>query len=102
MLRSELGKPHPARTDMRRIKFDTPVRIALGKPRPPTVVRTVVEASACLMSENWPTRNKPLSRIAVKTLDAARSGHVTLAEAREAFADAALEAHVLVPPETKH
>jgi hypothetical protein len=87
---------------MRRIEFDRPVRIAFGKPRRPKAVKTVVEASDCLKSESWPTRHKTLSRIAVKALDAARTGHLTPAEAREAFADAALEAHLLVPAEPKH
>jgi hypothetical protein len=87
---------------MQRTKFDRPVRIALGKSRRPRIVRTIVEAAHCLRSESWPTRDKPASRIATKALEAATTGHLTAAEAREAFADAALEAHVLVPGETRH
>ncbi|WP_412535130.1 DUF982 domain-containing protein [Mesorhizobium sp. BAC0120] len=87
---------------MRHIEFDRPVKIALGKPRRARAIKTVIEASNCLKSPDWPTGHKPLSRIAAKQLDAARIGHLTPAEAREAFADAALEAHVLVPAGTKH
>lgn len=76
---------------MRRIEFDTPVTIALGKPRGSKIVRTTVEATRWFQSESWPTRNKPFSRMAADALQAASSGHVTPAEAREAFADAALE-----------
>jgi hypothetical protein len=89
-------------TGMRRMEFDTPVTIALRKPQGPMVVRTIFEAADCLRSESWPTRDKPLTRIADKALDAARAGHLTPAEAREAFADAALEAHVLVPGQVRH
>jgi hypothetical protein len=88
--------------NMRRTEFDRPVRIRLGKPRRPRVVTTTIEAARCLESESWPTPHKPLTRIAAKALDAARAGHLTPAEAREAFADAALEAHVLVLGETRH
>jgi hypothetical protein len=90
------------RTAMPRIEFDTPVKISLGTPRRSRVVRTTVEAARCLASGSWPTREKPLCRIAAKALDAARAGHLTPAEAREAFADAALEAHVLIPAEIRH
>jgi hypothetical protein len=100
--RSPNMKLQAVRTTMRRIEFDTPVKVSLGKPRRSTLVRTTVEAARCLESESWPARDKPLSRIAAKALDAASRGHVTPAEAREAFADAALEAHVLVVGASKH
>jgi hypothetical protein len=87
---------------MRRTEFDSPVKIAVGKPRLHRSVRTIAEAADCLRNESWPTRNKPFSRIAARALDAAKTGHVTPAEAREAFADAALEAHLLVLRQTKH
>lgn len=82
--------------------FDTPVMIAFGNPRQRRQVKTIAEAANCLRSKSWPARDKPFSRIAASALDAARTGHVTPAEARNAFADAALEAHLLVSRQAKH
>ena len=87
---------------MQRTDFDTPVMIAHGGPRQHRKVKTIAEAANCLRNESWPARHKPFSRIAERTLDAVRTGHVTLAEAREAFADAALEARLLVSRQTQH
>ncbi|RUM95846.1 DUF982 domain-containing protein [Pseudaminobacter arsenicus] len=48
-----------------------------------------------MQSEKWPTRSGPFMQIAKDALYGAKSGHVTPAEARRAFADAAMEARTL-------
>lgn len=87
---------------MRRIEFDKPVRIDFGRPRRPRKVSTVREAVHCLKSENWPAKGGPCQRMAAKALNCVSTGHITPAEAREAFTDAALEAGILDARETVH
>jgi hypothetical protein len=87
---------------MRRIEFDKPVRINFGRPRRSRTVSTVREAVQCLKSENWPDKGGLRQRMATKALSCAITGHITPAEAREAFTDAALEAGVLDVRETVH
>jgi hypothetical protein len=86
---------------MARIDFDQPVRIYFGKPGRSRTVSTVFEALHCLKSEKWPGRSAPMFRMAMAALDEARAGHITPAEARRAFAEAAMEAHILVPREKR-
>ena len=87
---------------MRRIEFDKPVRIDFGRPRRSRKISTVREAVQCLRSENWPAKGGPCQRMATKALNCVGTGHITPAEAREAFTDAALEAGVLDARETVH
>ena len=86
---------------MARIDFDQPVQIYFGKPGRSRTVSTVREAIYCLKSEEWLGRSTPMSRMAAAALNGARTGHLTPAEARRAFAEAALEAHILVPGEKR-
>ncbi len=87
---------------MRRFEFDKPVKINFGRPRGSRTVSTVLEAANCLQSESWPARGGPCRGMAAKALDCVSTGHITPAEAREAFTDAALEAGVLDAKETVH
>lgn len=87
---------------MRRIEFDKPVRIDFGKPRRPQTISTVLEAVHCLRSENWPDKGGLCLRMAATALNCVSTGHITPAEAREAFTDAALEAGILDARETVH
>lgn len=87
---------------MRRIEFDKPVRVNFGRPRGSRTVSTVGEAVNCLQSENWPAKSGPCRGMAAKALDCVSAGHITPAEAREAFADAALEAGILDAKEKVH
>lgn len=87
---------------MRPVLFDQPVTIALGKPRKARSVRTVIEAISFLQSEGWPAKTGPFKEMAKDALDGARIGHVTPAEARQAFRDAAIEARVFLPSDTVH
>jgi hypothetical protein len=87
---------------MRRIEFDKPVKINFGRPRRSRTVSSVREAVHCLKSENWPAKSGPCRRMATKALGGVSSGHITPAEAREAFTDAALEAGILDARETVH
>lgn len=87
---------------MRRIEFDKPVMIDFGRPRRSQTVSTVLEAVHCLNSKNWPAKGGPSLRMATKALNSVSTGHITPAEAREAFTDAALEAGILDASETVH
>lgn len=94
--------PNRVKVSMRRIEFDVPVQIAFGEAGRSRVVRSVVEAVDCLKSEKWPTRRGPMTRMATKALEGAKIGQITAGEARQAFADAALEAHILMPGDKIH
>jgi hypothetical protein len=63
------------------------------------LVHTVWEAVRCLASDKWPSRAGPMCEMADHALRGAVRGQVTAAEARQAFADAALEARILVDPD---
>ncbi|WP_353646689.1 DUF982 domain-containing protein [Mesorhizobium sp. WSM2239] len=81
---------------MKQIRFDRPVRISFGKPGKTRLVHTVWVASECLANDKWPDHNGPMFQMADEALRGATQGHVTAEEARQAFADAALEARILV------
>ncbi len=81
---------------MRQIHFDRPVCISFGKAGKTRLVHTVWEAVRCLASDKWPSRAGPMCEMADHALRGAVRGQVTAAEARQAFADAALEARILV------
>jgi hypothetical protein len=83
---------------MKQISFQRPVRIGFGKPGKTRLVHTVWEALRCLANDKWPDRAGPMWEMADLALRGAVNGQVTVAEAREAFADAALEARILVAP----
>ena len=76
-----------------RIAFDKAVNVHLGMQS--QVVKTLLDADGCLQSAKWPHRNGPMARMASKAIAAAKDGHLTPGEAREAFIDAAVAAHIL-------
>jgi hypothetical protein len=83
---------------MRQIHFDRPVCIGFGKAGKTRLVHTVWEALKCLANDKWPDRAGPMWEMADSALRGAVHGQVTTEEARQAFADAALEARILVEP----
>lgn len=85
---------------MNAAKFDHPVLVDLGWPCSRWAVSSVQDAVRCLQSDEWPTPQGPLARMAASALEGVNSGHVTAGEARQAFVDAALEARVLDLQET--
>jgi hypothetical protein len=87
---------------MKRIDFDKPVLIYFGKPGRARAVSTVFEAIHCLRNEKWPAHNCFMTQKARLAMEAVRTGNMTPAEARRAFADAALDAHILVPGQNMH
>jgi hypothetical protein len=82
-----------AMTDMR---FNRPVKILFDKLGRMRNVKSVREAAECLRSDVWPDHSAPMRDMAARALLGATEGQVTAREAREAFADAALEARILV------
>ena len=86
---------------MEKSSFDQPVRIRLSKAGRWRTVTTVAEARVCLSSPDWPVRG-PASEVAAKAMQGASFGVITGAEAREAFEEAALHAHILDILESVH
>lgn len=79
---------------MRQVAFDQPVVVTLGAKF--RRFADVAEATGCLKDSSWPRRGGPFWDMAARAMNGADAGFVTAAEAREAFADAALEAGVPV------
>jgi hypothetical protein len=84
---------------MKQIHFDRPVCISFGKAGKTRLVHTVWEAAKCLANDKWPNRAGPMCEMANRALRGAVQGQVTAEEARQAFADAAIEARILVEPD---
>ncbi|WP_085984084.1 DUF982 domain-containing protein [Allomesorhizobium alhagi] len=84
---------------MKQIRFDRPICISFGKAGKTRLVHTVWEATKCLANDKWPDRAGPMWEMAVGALRGAVQGQVSAEEARQAFADAALEARILAEPD---
>jgi hypothetical protein len=76
--------------------FDPPVGIYFGKMGQARAVGSVQEAAECLINERWPSHSGEAFEGALLTLIAASEGRKNTAQAREAFAEAAREAGILV------
>lgn len=79
-----------------KLQFNPPVPIAFGQPGRIRHVTSVPEATYCVMSESWPSKGGLMRKMAARALVGATEGHLTTAEARQAFIDAALEARIMV------
>jgi hypothetical protein len=87
---------------MKHIRFDRPVRVTFDKTGKTRLVHTVWEASGCLADGKWPDRSGPMCSMADRALRGAIHGHVSAEAARKAFADAAIEAYILVGQDRLH
>jgi hypothetical protein len=87
---------------MKQIRFDRPIRISFGKAGKTRLVHTVWEAMKCLSNDKWPNRTGPMCSMADRALRGAIHGHVSAEAARKAFADAAIEAYILVGQDRLH
>jgi hypothetical protein len=82
---------------MANVLFPAPVAINFGEPGETVLIGSVHEAAECLLSSKWPRTDGPIYEMATRAIRGASEGVVTPLEARRAFADAALEARVMVP-----
>jgi hypothetical protein len=76
--------------------FEPPVGIYFGKMGQTRAVRSVQEAAECLINERWPSHSGEAFEGALLALIAASEGRKNAAQARDAFAEAAREAGILV------
>jgi hypothetical protein len=81
---------------MMNLQFSPPVPIAFGQSGQVRQVTSVPEATYCVLSDSWPSKGGLMRKLAARALVGATEGHLTPAEARQAFIDAALEARILV------
>lgn len=81
---------------MARIIFEPPVGIYFGKVGRIRIVNSLQDAAECLMSERWPGLRGAAFEKAILTLIAASEGCINADQARQAFANAAAEAGILV------
>jgi hypothetical protein len=81
---------------MKRIVFEPPVGIYVGKLGRVRTINSLHDAADCLMSETWPSHRGAAFEEAILTLIAASEGCVDAARARQAFSRAAAEAGILV------
>jgi Protein of unknown function (DUF982) len=81
---------------MANLAIEPPVGVYFGKMGRIRVVSSSREAAECLMSERWPSHTGEAIEVAILTLIAVSEGRKDAAQARQAFAEAAREAGILV------
>ncbi|MGO4834796.1 DUF982 domain-containing protein [Rhizobiaceae sp. 2RAB30] len=77
--------------------FASPVRILLWPSTAIRLVRSAKEAAELLADIQWPGKRGPRHRDAVDTCLKVLDGHRSTVDARNAFIEAAREAHILAP-----
>ena len=75
--------------------WKTPVTILIGEPLTETTIETT-QGAAWAMIEDWPTEDGAALDRALEICAAVDAGKRKPEEARKAFVDAAIEAHILI------
>lgn len=79
------------------VRFDQPVRIAVGRSRSMTMQVDRVERAELCLADQWPARRGRQHAAALDACRAAIQGRVPPSVARRAFEAAAMEADILLP-----
>lgn len=80
------------------LRFDQPVRIAVGRSGSMALQVERVERAASCLSDKWPARRGRRHAAALEACRAAMQGRLRPSAARRAFEEAAREAEILLPP----
>ena len=80
------------------IRFDQPVRIAVGRSGSMSMQVDRVERAELCLSGQWPARRGRQHAAALEACRAAIQGRIRPSVARRAFEEAAREADILLPP----
>ena len=79
------------------VRFDQPVRIAVGRSRSMSMQVDRVERAELCLSDQWPAKRGRQHAAALEACRAAIRGAIRPSVARRAFEEAAMEADILLP-----